>query len=184
MPPLEILDTCALLNLYATGRFDEMARSRSGSFAIADKVKGEAICIRKGGAGPDALDKIAVDLQPFIVSAVLCVLRLESSAEMNLFLHFAGVLDLDDGEAATCAIAVERGGTVITDERKTTRILHQHFPTLTCISSLDVVKDWADKCAVPQGVLKSVLLDIRTKATYFPHSTHPLYLWWNKIVNS
>ena len=60
---------------------------------------------------------------------------------MNLFLHFAGVLDLDDGEAATCALAVQRGGMVITDERKTTRILHEHFPVVSCLSSLDVVKD-------------------------------------------
>ena len=62
MPPLEMLDTCTLLNLYATGWLEDIARSRSGSLTIAENVKREAIWIRKEGTGTDAPDKVAVDL--------------------------------------------------------------------------------------------------------------------------
>lgn len=57
-PTLELLDSCALLNLYATGRLREIAFSRSGRFHIVDIVRREAAYVLKGGTGPDARDRI------------------------------------------------------------------------------------------------------------------------------
>ena len=46
---------------------------------------------------------------------------------------------LDDGEAATIALAVQRSGLALIDEKKARRICGQHFPSLTIGSTAQLI---------------------------------------------
>jgi len=50
---------------------------------------------------------------------------------------------LDDGEAATLACALERGGIAVIDERKALRLCGARFPGLATASSLDLLSHGA-----------------------------------------
>src|SRR5438132_712100 len=61
--PAEIaLDACSLLNLIATRRIGEIAQAVLAIFVAERRAANEVHYIRRGGSGPDALDREAIDL--------------------------------------------------------------------------------------------------------------------------
>jgi hypothetical protein len=83
----------------------EILEALSCQFGIARHVANEAMYV---GSSSDAdEDREPVDLDPMIRAGLLTVLDLGSPAEFSGFVGFAA--ELDDGEAATCALAVHRG---------------------------------------------------------------------------
>lgn len=70
-----------------------------------------AINLLASGAADEILESLASD------AAVACLVSEEEETYVNL------ALQLDDGEAATGALAIHRGAVVATDDRKAIRIL-------------------------------------------------------------
>ena len=100
--------------------------------------------------------------------------------KMITFVNFAAFMD--DGEAATGAIAANRNWAIATDDRKAIRFLEQNVPSIKIVSTLELVKHWADSVIPPAETVQMVLQNIRTLARYIPNVNHPLYKWWEANI--
>lgn len=108
-------------------------------------------------------------------------MRLEHPEEEALYVDLAA--HLDEGVAISGAFAMHRGCFVATDDRKARRILRQFAPTLPLLSTLELLKQWADECRVAINVLRQAMLDMQSGASYLPGARDPLFEWWRSIVS-
>ena len=178
-----ILDASCLLNLYATERFGEIAASLREQVAVADYVlEEEALFIRREASADGEDDQILVDLSPFVSEGLVEVMRLASRDEETTFVTLAALID--DGEAATAALAVHRGCSVATDDRKARRVLSERAPTVPLVSTLDLVGQWAETMSVPLVELRTTLERMRSGASYVPGRRDPRYMWWIEVMHS
>ena len=176
-----LIDACSLLNLYASRHIQEILQTLPFAFAIAKKVFEEAIYIRRGGSGEDADERDPIDLSPLQTANLLEIISPESEEEQAAYVAFA--TRLDDGEAMTCALALQRGDDIVTDDKKAIRILQNEAPHIRCHSTLPLIKKWAEISGITDQMLKPILIDVRKRARYSPPRSHPLCEWWERIMN-
>lgn len=179
---LEIIDACALLNLYASGFLESILKSRPMPCCVVEQVKQESLFIRKPSDSAASYDREPVRLEPFFQSGLLKLVKLENEAEQNMFINLAA--QIDDGEAATIAVAIARSMQVVTDDKKAIRVLKQEAPTLVCLSTLEVVKGWSEVLAINPAELKMALENILKHANYLPSKKHHLFAWWQSALNT
>ena len=175
-----ILDASCLLNLYATGtgRLIEIAAALPWRLAVVDYVMDrEALYVRTTGANAEE-DTVPVDLSPLIDAGLLMVLRLENPREQGSFVELAALLD--DGEAVTGAIALNRGHAVAIDDRKARRVLGEHAPGMRLVSTLELMRQWSE--SVPVQEVSDALRAMQHKARYIPGQRDPLYSWWRDMM--
>ena len=170
-----LLDASCLLNLYATGRIAEIAAALPWQLAVVDYVlEHETLYIRATGGYEESGETVPVDLSPIIEGGLLLVVRLEGPGEQAHFVELAA--DLDDGEAMTGAIAINRGLAVAIDDRKARRVLGEKAPELRLLSTLELLHLWS--AAVPDEEAGRALRAMRYGARYVPGQRDPLYAWW------
>jgi predicted nucleic acid-binding protein len=121
-------------------------------------------------------------LDPYFQSGLLKLVKLENETEQNLFVNLAA--QIDDGEAATIAVAIRRGMQVVTDDKKAIRVLKQEAPALIQLTTVEIIKTWSEKEKVEPGVVKSALENVIKRANYFPSKKHPLFEWWRAMLNT
>lgn len=156
---ITLLDACSVVNLYATRRMDQILAAIGGPVAVADIVEREAQYVFQGGDGEDAREREAIDLQPWVSQGMLSLIEATHEEELLTFIDLTQ--ELDDGEAMTAALAMHRGFTVVTDDRKAIRVLTSRAVPLR--GTLDLVKTWADQQAFESETLCVVLTDLRER---------------------
>lgn len=175
-----ILDASCALNLYASGRFRDIAESLPEQLMVSDFViEQEALFIRERVSEQEEEQRIVVDLGPFISDGSIKIASLDSEDEQQTFIDLA--TELDDGEAITISLAEHRGYCVATDDKKALRVVSARA-LITSTSSLELIKRWADSEKVPRLEIKMALTLIRARASYFPGERDPLYLWWSAMM--
>jgi predicted nucleic acid-binding protein len=181
-PNLLLLDASCLLNLYATGRLRDIALAQPQRLGVADYVlEQEALYVWRPGSGEARDERVTVDLSPFVAEGVIQVLRLEHQEEEATFVDMAALVD--DGEAITAALALHRGCAVATDDRKARRVLAEQAPTVPLVSTLDLLKKWAERSSVAATDLRTAMLAMQSGASYVPGERDPLYEWWRTVVH-
>lgn len=100
----------------------------------------------------------------------------EPEEEAESFVNYATILD--DGESATCAIAVHRGWAIATDDKAAISFFQQAAPYLQVLSTLEIIKHWSEETDLDSSALRDVLNAIRVKGRYLPPKSHPLRSWW------
>lgn len=90
-------------------------------------------------------------------------------------------MDEDDGEAACCALALERRGTLITDDRRARRVMELAAPETRVLTTSAIIKDWSDRVHLATDALARLLLDIEERASFQPGRRDPLQSWWTAI---
>ena len=174
-----LLDASCLLNLYATGRMIGIAAALPWQMAVVDYVlEHEALYIRAIGAYEEQGETVPVDLYPLVDDGLLLVVRLEDPNEEAYFVELAATLD--DGEAITGAIALNRGYSVAIDDRKARRVLGEKAPGMRLVSTLELVQHWATAVTNQEVIL--VLRAMQHGAHYIPGQRDPLYDWWRAIM--
>ena len=174
-----LLDASCLLNLYATGRLIEIARVLPWQLAVVDYVlEQEALYVRAIGAHEEQEETVPADLSPLIDEGLLLVVRLETPSEEASFVELAAILD--DGEAVTGAIALNRGHLIAIDDRKARRVLGESAPWMRLVSTLDLVRQWCE--SVPVQEVGHALRAMQHGARYVPGQRDPLYAWWGDMV--
>jgi predicted nucleic acid-binding protein len=197
-----VLDACCLINLYAAGKIfpgetllskpkprrktvmpgsSPKAKKLGLDFKLhlSAKVKEEVRYILQ----PDEEDetklvKTDIDLDPIILAGFLHECDLEGDEEKELFVQMA--TSLDDGEAECFAIAKCRGWLLATDERPTENLARKHGVPI--VTTLELVKHWADNVKAREDDVAKVLWNIQTYAHYFPRKALPLHSWWIDLV--
>lgn len=177
-----ILDACCVLNLYASKQMEEIITALPASIAVAENVcNDEALWIYNGPDENIQLSKEPINLKPLKDKGLLTIATLDSEAEETTAVNYTYYMK-DDGESVTAAIAVHRNWAIATDDRRAISFLAKQVASLTILSTLDLVKFWADTQKPSSNELRFVLQNISMRATYKPHQSHSLYTWWQGLI--
>ena len=178
-----VLDASCLLNLYATGRLREIALAVGVQVEVADYVlEREAIYTWQTDSTGAREEPVPVDLTRLVEEGLIEVVRLEHSEDQATFVTLAALVD--EGEAATGALALGHGCSVATDDRKARRVFGELMPDVPLVSTLELMKLWADNGQVPRDELRVAMDAMRISASYVPSSRDPLFEWWVVIMSS
>jgi hypothetical protein len=188
---LVVLDACCLINLFATGRTEEILRALPHRWAVARHVVEEEVLeidSEKRDEAPGS-DRGRVSLYPLLAElvedGVLEQLDIDSQEEEAELVRFAA--ELDDGEAHTCALAIVRGGRVATDDRKAIRTFpsawdaHGHESTAVLRTS-EVLFAWADAQDLVKPDLIRIVRSIARRASFIPPKSDPYFERWMELL--
>lgn len=169
-----LLDACCVVNLYASRHLHDILRAVPAHVAVTQVVYERELVTLRG------LEDEEAGASPFetaIAEGLLRIVDFESEAETDTFVNNVAVLG-DDGESATCAIAVHRRWAIATDDKRAISFARQEAPTLQVVSTLEVVKHWSERAGLDAAALREALTAIRVVGRYVPHRGHPLRAWW------
>ncbi len=170
-----MLDACVLINLVASDEIETIFSAAESEFLICEVVRKESFYLRSDDPQEESVEVIQLD--SLVNTGVLDVCVVEGDEEEALYVNYAS--QLDDGEAMSIAIAEARGYALATDDRKARRIFLE-VPTSPerLISTSDLIRNWAEGESISPERLKSALLNIRRRATFFPRRVDPNFQWW------
>ncbi len=175
----QIIDTCCLLNLYATSEQIPILDHFGGVF-VSEHVQEEALWIRcVDHESPPHLVPQEVDLTEAIDAGHITVCKLESQQEIDWFVEFAQ--QLDDGESSVLALAKSRGWTVATDDKKARRIAAEQG--ITIIGTSEMIQMWAASQGMSDKQTGEVLYRIQRFGRFQPRRSDPLCDWWTRLVS-
>lgn len=130
-----VADASVWINLLAGGRAVDVLRALPNPMIIPSIALGELERGRDKGRSAYA------GITPLIAAGYVTVIDLPEEAEDVYLSLVAGPASqtLDDGEAATLALAVHLGATALIDERKAICIAATRFPVLTVATTTDLL---------------------------------------------
>ena len=171
-----VLDTYVLINLLATSRAAEIVRAIAPSRMVCSAVSEESLYLRplEAEGQPEP-----VDLQTLIDAGVFTPCQIEGVAEEDLYVTYA--LELDDGEAMSLAIAQSRRLVLATDERKARRIARENAPELPIISTVEIIRAWAE--GKERRDVSAAVRSILARARFRPPDSDLLAIWWTEMLN-
>ena len=190
------MDACCLINLRAAGRIlipgsphEAVVPSKKVRRAtppagihpldltlhVPDNVLREALRLdQPDPEDPTKLVSVPLDSDLLIKQGILLACKLESDEERERFVQFA--TELDDGEAACLAIAVERGWVLGSDDRIAARLALSLG--VSVMTTEHLVKRWADLTNASPAEIREVLRNIQMFGHYTPRRVSPLRGWW------
>ena len=175
------MDASCLLNLYATRCLREIAAAIDIRFQVAQYVlEHEAIYTWVPNTESGRDEPVPVDVSPLIAEGLIHVIGFEDIAEQATFVELATLVD--DGEAVTGALAFHRGCSVATDDRKARRVFGERIPSVPLVSTLELLKLWADIGRIAASDLRAAMIAMRSGASYIPSIRDPLFEWWAAIT--
>lgn len=166
--PRGVLDACVLINILASGEAAAIARANGLVYVVASEVSAETHFIREDDGG-----RRKVDLLDLREAGLLEVIALRDE-ERDLSSRSSSRA-LDEGEAASIALAISRGLPIATDDRKALRVvaargLGSVYRTTGLIRKL---------CDEDPAVAPDILIArVRTKANYAPNASDQDIRWW------
>ena len=176
---LLLLDACCLINLFASGRIEDVLGLLPYRFATSELVADrEALSIRGAAEGGET-ERIALAPRDLERSGRLAVLPVTSEREQSEFVRFAA--ELDDGEASVCALAVVHGGGVATDDRKALRTLDRvgnEVATLWTVQTPELLHEWARRSRASTAEIREALRAVVDRGRFSPRAEAPRYAWW------
>jgi predicted nucleic acid-binding protein len=179
---LVLLDACCLINLFATGRVEEILDSLPHRFAVARYVVEEEVLEIAGEEERVSLHPLLAEL---VGKGVLEKLDIESEEEEAELVRFAA--ELDDGEAHTCALAIVRRALVATDDKKAIRVFRSAWeghgreeePVLRTSEPLFT---WARARELEEPVIGRIVRAIARRASFFPPRNDPHFERWMALL--
>lgn len=177
--PCIILDASCIISLYASSQIKAILESIRQSVAVAAFVLNKEALWVYGGPDEDVKQaKEKIELQPFVEAGLIQIVTLDSAVEIETYVNLA--IEIDDGEAVTGAIAIQRSWAVGVDDKKARSLFQREAAQIQLIYTLELVKYWADTLNPTTEEISQVLERIQKRAVYEPGSKHPLYSWWLK----
>lgn len=176
--PVVILDACVLINILASGRPQEILSGGVYRFGIGAVVSKESMYLRS--SNPSTPPEV-VDLRRFLDAQSLTVHDLSGGHEQTLYVDYAA--ELDDGEAMTVALALSRGWTMATDDRKARRIfLRDSGDAERLLSTAQILKNWSLAVRLSAEELKDMLLEVSLRGRFSPRSDDSDFDWWSQAL--
>lgn len=178
MAGIVIQDACVLLNLLASGRFEDIAQGCGLKFTVVQMVARETLYLRDAATG----EHERVDLQPLVDRSLLEVLSIAGHVEQLRYIELA--TDLDDGEAASMAIAESRRYALATDDKKARALIQRKGLKIELWSTFALLRHWQAKEKIPDSELGMVLINISNRARFRPKPGQPDFAWWSKLCSA
>ncbi|HVW79364.1 MAG TPA: hypothetical protein VHB69_00285 [Mycobacteriales bacterium] len=89
-------------------------------------------------------------------------------------------VSLDDGEAATLALARSRGWPVVTDDRKAIRIAGSLRPAVRILDTPALLKLLARALRLDDAAIANTLRMVEERASFVPSRSSPDAEWWSQ----
>lgn len=171
-----LLDACIALNLLASGvDLSELATASEVRFVMTTVVASEVLWL-------DPLDPVGErerfdsdDLTARGV-ALLPLDDAESERLVGLARH------IDDGEASTIAVAIQRRMRVASDDRKALRLASGQSPPVEVTTTTSLLRRWTEASGADGERVRQVLHAVRTRASYVPSRNDPHLDWWTSVI--
>ena len=176
-----ILDACCVLNLCASGSFLSILKTIPAQVVVTEVVKQRELKTLQHLTFEDKDG--AIQLERSIQQGLLLVVDFESESEEETFINYVFEMG-DDGESATFAIASHRRWAVATDDKKAISFFQKEEPDIQILSTLEIIKHWSEVENINSADLKNALNSVRVRGRYLPAQRHPLYNWWELVINS
>ena len=172
---ITVIDTCCLINLYASGRLQAMVRASTQQALIPELVLAETLYIRQPCEDdPGQLAPAQIDLGPLLDSGIIEVSEFTGDAELERFVQLAGLID--DGEAACLAISSVRGASLATDDRRTIQIATKlNVPIVT---TPELVRTWTESASPEPLEMAEVIQCIERYGRFTPHRSSQYAKRW------
>lgn len=186
---LLLLDACCAINLLASGEARAIISALEGvDVAVASLVAEQEVLKVAPPPKEDATDEhsdeertqTTLTLDPLVDEGLIIELSPEGEQEETTYVDLA--LQLDDGEAMTGSLAIHRGGSVATDDRKAIRVLGAQSPAPKIRRTSWLVRTWAESTDIDQERLRSALRNIEQRGSFFPPSDDPLLDGWRRVT--
>lgn len=188
------LDACCLINLFASGRAEEILTSLPHRFAVARYVvETEVLEIDAGEQSePPSSDEPGgrrVSIHPRLAALIdggtLEQLEPVSESALRHLVRFAS--RLDDGEAHTCALALVHGGRVATDDRKAIRVVTEAWRDLgestePVLRTSELLFAWADERELAESEVRRMVKAVAQRASFFPPREDPHHARWMRLL--
>src|SRR5690242_17816092 len=167
-----ILDACSLINLFASGRVQEILTDLPVRFIVAAYVSEREALYTLADPTTDVHERI--DLAPLVSEGLIRIVDLVTDDEISTFVDLTAAgtttkAKLEDGEAATCALAQHHGFTVATDERKVLNRIRQTTSIQRVRTTSELVKWWSEVSRVPEDEVRQVVRNIEARARFAPN---------------
>ncbi len=165
-----VLDTGIIINLAATGLADRILGAFSGPIIVVDIVLDD---LERNSEN----DRPALEVLQGLISVGL--VRLEKSSDLSEG-YFESLIagpspdTLDDGEAGTIALALEKAMIAVLDERKALRICRENYPSLRTASTIDILSHSSVQRALGRDLLRLAV----EKALSAHMRVFPEYIDW------
>jgi predicted nucleic acid-binding protein len=170
-----LLDACTAINLAATDHLQAIAENINDTFILVQQAAAEVGYLRDIAGGKLTLTPID---QSLYTGDTLEVTDL-TPPEYPIYLHLARTVD--DGEAATIAVAVQRGLQLATDDRKARRVCAElgiPDPQRT----LALLHSFANTAGLQQSQLRDLFVKLRDRASFQPPRSDPDRKWWEDHI--
>ena len=171
-----LLDACVAINLVATDRLPHIAQTVDVTFTLARQAAAEVGYLRDITDGNPVRTPIELGQH---ADDTLQIIDL-TPAEYPVYLRLAR--EVDDGEAATIAVAAQRGLRLATDDRKARRLCTE-LRVPEPLRTLGLLRTYADGAALQQAQLRDLLSRIRDRASFQPPRSDPDHKWWQEGID-
>lgn len=170
---LLLQDACVLINLLASGRFEDIARECGYQFVAATAACDEALFIRDAATG----EPVLVDLAPYLTAGLLEKIDVETEDERASYVAYATLLD--DGEAMSLALAEARHLLLATDDRKARALILRESINVELSSTVGVLQAWEKAAGIEKSEMSQILARLQKCARFTPPAGHPDRVWWD-----
>jgi len=171
-----LLDACVAINLAAAARLDQIADALQVTFVIVAQAASEAGYLRDIVKGTTVLTPINLD--QFSSNETLEIRELVP-AELALYLEFAATVD--DGEAATIALAIHRRIELATDDRRARRLCAERS-LAEPVRTVALLHAFAEAARLKNDQVRQMLTQVRDRASFLPARSDPHLKWWNDHI--
>jgi predicted nucleic acid-binding protein len=164
-----LVDACVLINLCASDEMDEIVRANGVELLATEEAAAESLYIERAG------HQVRIDIELLVARGVLRVVAVDDDELFNM-VEFA--TELDEGEAATLAVAVGRHLPIATDDRGALRFLIRRELDVEVRRTSDLLRTWAS--AKSTAAVEEVLRRIESDASFRPGPADPNKAWWDQ----
>jgi len=173
------IDACILINLYATTRTPEILRALSVQVVVVEQVASEALYVMRSIKGE--LVRTQIDITPEVRQGLIIRAGLIEEELADYVRHAA---ELDDGEAATVALAEHRASAIATDDRAAINYVTRNQLPLTVFRTSDLIRRWMDSARISPAEVSVALAEIRDCGRFVPNDLDPHADWWRTLVGN
>ncbi len=152
-----IYDSSTLINIYCSGYHSSIFQSMMQQKMLARLVISESNYYYNSGK------KQPLDLETYILQGVFQRTEINEE-EYFLFIEFAQ--RLDDGEAETIAIGINRGWSIATDDRKAIKLIRENYPNTGILCTPAIMKHWADNNLQSEASIQNAIENIENYARF------------------
>jgi predicted nucleic acid-binding protein len=162
-----LLDACVAINLIASRRRIEIGRACRARFLVVREVANETT-----GLPSDVPDAATGDIAQ---AGDFAVVEMTTDEQAD-FVELAS--EVDDGEAATLAVARHRRLRLATDDRAALRLIARQDPEIQVARTSSLIREWAERSSVPASEVAAALARVETDAQFSPPRSDPNATWW------